>query len=637
MKRLSYILSLFFLVPVWAEVEKMPDLKDSRDGSVYKTVQIGDQRWMAENMRLRTKGSFCYENKEYNCDRFGRLYQWAAAMKLSDYYNSLTIEKLGNRTRGLCPDGWHLPTGRDWSKLRLYVGKKGKSDGVGVSLRSKDHWEVERTMPFASDEFGFNAVPSGERYYGGEYMDMFRSAAYWSSTEYDAGGAYFWRISYDSRTIEKILDSKENGFAIRCVDDSLYAIKEPPPPPPKVEAKVVKVQGRNLQTIHIGEQVWMKNNLDVKVLGSFCYEDKEENCEKYGRLYTWTAAVKLADKFMTATARDSISKVKPKGICPNGWHIPTALDFKRLDAYLKDIDEAVSVGTNLRSRTDWDESESALLGQDGFGFAAFAYGSRDTSGAYSGIRKVAKFWTGSEGDSLRGIAMRLSYDVDELLQDSSFKGEAYSIRCMMDPPDDDELYDSTAIFDKRDENRYRTVTIGDNVWMAENLRFAAKGSFCYEDKDNRCKNYGRLYPWHVAMGLPANYVEESMSGQVKDVHQGVCPDGWHIPKNEEWQALEKKVAELYKGQIGSVLKNKEGWNNGGAPITAESGFNILPAGNRFAEGEYTELGSSAYFWVAQGGDGMGAVYWNIINAKNSFSQAEDFDGMSFSVRCVKNK
>lgn len=381
----------------------------------------------------------------------------------------------------------------------------------------------------------------------------------------------------------------------------------------------------------------MKNNLDVKVPGSFCYEDKEENCEKYGRLYTWTAAVKLADKFMAATARDSISKVKPKGICPNGWHIPTSLDFKRLDAYLKDIDEAVSVGTNLRSRTDWDESESALLGQDGFGFAAFAYGSRDTSGAYSGIRKVAKFWTGSEGDSLRGIAMRLSYDADELLQDSSFKGEAYSIRCMMDPPDDDELYDSTAIFDKRDENRYRTVTIGDDVWMAENLRFAAKGSFCYEDKDNRCKNYGRLYPWHVAMGLPANYIDESMSGQVKDVHQGVCPEGWHIPKNEEWQALEKKVAELYKGQIGSVLKNKEGWNNGGASITAESGFNILPAGNRFAEGEYTELGSSAYFWVAQGGDGMGAVYWNIINAKNSFSQAEEFDGMSFSVRCVKNR
>lgn len=628
----------FASTSVFAEIEQMADLKDTRDKSVYKTVQIGDQRWMAENLRFKVKkGSYCYENKEYNCDRYGRLYDWATAMKMTDHYNRITIGKNANKIQGLCPDGWHLPTNKDWKKLKFFVGKKGKSDGVGVSLRSQDQWEVERSLPLASDEFGFNAVPSGERYYGGEYMDLNRSAIYWSSTEYDAGGAYFWRLSYDSRSIDRIFESKENGASIRCVEDSLYAIKDPPPPPPKVVAKVVEVQGRKMQTIHIGEQVWMKNNVDVKVPGSFCYEDKQENCDKYGRLYTWTAAVKLADKFQTAVARDSISKRRPKGICPNGWHIPTMLDFKRLDAYLKDIDDAVGVGTNLRSRTDWNESENALLGQDGFGFTGEANGMRDAAGQYSGMRSMVGFWSGTEADSLSSLAWKLSYDDDEFIQDTTVKGAAYSIRCIMDPPDDDELYDSTAIFDSRDDNRYRTVAIGSDVWMAENLRFAAKGSFCYENKENRCRSYGRLYPWHVAMDLPANYVDESMSGGIKEEHQGLCPEGWHMPKTEEWQAMMKAIASLYKGGVGAALKNKEGWNEGGAPITAESGFNMLPSGSRFGEGEYSELGSSAYFWVAQGGDGMGAVYWNMINAKNDFSQAEDFDGMSFSVRCVKNK
>ena len=635
MKQFLQAMLLGLAATAWADIEKMPDLKDSRDSSTYRTVQIGDQRWMAENLRLRTKESFCYEDKEYNCDRFGRLYQWASAMKISEYYNSISASKLGNRIQGLCPSGWHIPTARDWSKLRYFVGKKGKSDGVGISLRAKEHWETERTLPGASDEFGFNALPSGERYYGGEYMDIFRSAAYWSSTEYDAGGAYFLRISYDSRSIEKLLDSKENAFAIRCVEDSLYAIKEPPPPPPKVETKVVKVQGKSLETIHIGDQVWMKNNMDTKVPGSFCYEDKDENCVKFGRLYTWTSVVKLDKKFRTAVARDSISKVKPRGICPNGWHVATLLDFKRLDAYLKDIDEAVSVGTNLRARADWDESESSLPGEDGFGFSAYAYGMRDTAGAYSGFKRLAKFWSGSEADSTRGIAVSLSYDRDELSVDSSFKGEAFSLRCIMNPPDDDELYDSTAIFDERDQNRYRTVSIGDDIWMAENLRFAAAGSFCYEDKENRCRNYGRLYPWHVAMEIPEGGSDDADAKKANENHRGICPDGWHIPGNAEWQALEKKATELYGDKAVSALKHRDGWNRGS--ITAESGFNILPSGNRFSDGEYSEIGTSAYFWAKEGGTGNGCAYWSLVNAGDELLQAEDFDGFAFSVRCVKDR
>lgn len=675
--RLFFAIPLILLSLSFGYVEKMPDFKDKRDGNIYKTVQIGDQRWMAENLRFKLKGSYCYENKEFYCDQYGRLYNWAMSRMLVDFYNNTSVKQLKKRVHDICPAGWHVPSNKEWKKMKYFVGKKGISDGVGISLKSTELWEKELRVPGGKDEFGFNALPAGERYFIGDYQDLNFSAQFWASNEYDASGAYFWRLTYDSRSFDRVYESKENGVSVRCVEDKLYAIKDPPSPVPKIVPKIVEIQGRKTKTVHIGEQVWMANNLDVKVPGSFCYEDKEENCEKYGRLYTWTAAVKLAEKFSREVARDSISKRKPKGICPNGWHVPTSLDFFRLDSYLKDIDDAVGVGTNLRSRTTWNESEEALMGENGFGFEGEALGVRaydkpkmncfkvvkniipgekkdmpaDTLYAdscitdslweptikYSGWGTLTGFWTGTETDPLSAEVRMLSYDEDDFILDTARKEEAFYLRCMMDPPDDDEIYDQNAIHDKRDDNKYKTVTVGGDTWMAENLRFAAPGSYCYEDKDIRCRSYGRLYPWTVAMRLPADYIDNSLSGGIMAEHQGVCPEGWHMPTNDEWIALGQNALNMRRGGIGSALKNKEFWARGGAPISAASGFNALPSGSRYNDGEFMELGSSTYYWTAVGGDGMGGVYWYLVNNKDDFTSAEDFDNASFSVRCVKNK
>lgn len=666
----------------FAYVEKMPDFKDKRDGRVYKTVQIGEQRWFAENLRFNVKGSFCYEDRNYNCEKYGRLYDWSMVMMVVDYYNRRSLSKLSEKYKSgkihdVCPVGWHVPSNKEWKIMRHFVGKKGISDGVALSLKSTDLWEKELRIPSGSDEFGFNALPGGERDFEGRYFDLGRSAVFWTSTEYANDGARIWWIYYDSRNIEGNYDTKETGASVRCVEDRLYEIKEPPSPVPTIKPKVVEVQGRKIETVHIGDQVWMANNLDVKVPGSYCYENKPENCEKYGRLYPWHVVVKLGEEFASKSGRDSISKVKPKGVCPNGWHVPTILDFHRLDSFLKDIDNSVGVGTNLKSRTGWAESEDALQGTNGFGFNAEPLGSisytkprmicetvvkqivppekkgmaADTvyadscvvdstwkpELAFNGFGSFTGFWSGTEADSVSAMVMSLSKDEDDFIRDTVRKDEAHYLRCIMDPPDVDEIYDSTSIFDVRDDNRYKTVTIGGDTWMAENLRFAAPGSFCYEDKDMRCKSYGRLYPWHVAMRLPADYVDNSMSGGITAEHQGICPEGWHMPTNDEWIALGQKALNMRRGGIGSALKSKEGWVRGGAPISAVSGFNALPAGSRFADGEYAELGTSAYFWAAQGGDGQGAVYWNIIHSKDDFASMEDFENFSFSVRCVKNK
>ena len=617
-----------------AHVLKMPDFKDKRDGRVYKTVQIGNQRWFAENLRFNVKGSWCYDNRDYNCETYGRLYDWAMAMRLVDYYNNHSIagidftKKDWKTYHDACPAGWRLPANKDWVTLKRYVGRVGKSDGVGLSLKSSELWEKELRVPAGSDEFGFNALPAGVRNEYTGFMDLRSSAQFWSSSEIDNVGAIYWSVMYDSRSFDKVYASKYDGASIRCIENKVYPFREPPPPPrPKVVPQVVTVQNKIVQTVHIGDQVWMVNNVNVKVPGSYCYDDREENCERFGRLYTW-AALKEA-----------------KGVCPNGWHVPTSLDFYRLNIYLKDIDDAVGVGTNLRAREGWLESDLALLGENGFGFTALATGVRDSvdsTAAYSGIGIFTGFWSASDGDSLRAIAWNLPNDNDDFVMDSSLKTRALPVRCLMNPPDIDEIYDSTSIYDKRDDNRYKTLAVGEDVWMAENLRFAAPGSYCYEDKDIRCRNYGRLYPWHVAMRLPEDFIENSLDsvsqGAVIAEHQGICPEGWHIPRKEEWMRLGQFAINKRKG-LAAALKSREGWAQGSLTKNNNaSGFNALAAGARFSsDGEFAELGSSAYFWAAEGGGGMGAAYWHVVSSKDDFNNEEDFDGNAYSLRCVKNK
>ena len=629
---------LFIAISVsesFAIVNYMPDLVDSRDKQVYKTVQIGEQRWMAENLRFKLKGSHCYKKNETVCKKLGRLYSWASSMMLNDYYNSAIAKDAVTMVHDICPKGWRVPTNKDWKKLKYYVTKLGYSDGAGLSLKSKDSWDQEYRLPAGSDEFGFNALPAGEMNYGGEFMDLGASTQFWSSNEYDAYGAYFWRITYDSRLFEKIYDAKDNSFSVRCVEDKYYKPIEPPPPPTIVKAEKVKVQNKEILTIHVGDQVWMAKNLDVDVPGSFCYEQKPENCKKHGRLYTWSAAMNLPEEYAGMSARDSVKRTH-RGLCPFGWHIPSIYDFERLNAYIKDIDEAVGVGTNLKARDVWPESDNSLPGENGFGFNVIPSGFMPASDVFAGMDSLTGFWSSAEKDSATAFFWSIHYDSDDLVRDSTNKVAAFPVRCLMDPPGVDEIYDSTALYDSRDENRYKTVDIGGKRWMAENLRFAAPGSFCYEDKDIRCRSYGRLYPWFVAMRLPADFITNPVDGMITVEHQGVCPAGWHVPSQKEWDDMVLAVSQIQKGSVASALKMREGWVRGGAPITESSGFNAIPAGVRLNGGEFMELGTSAYFWEASGGGDVGAAYWNLINSKDEVMRAEDFENMAISLRCVMN-
>jgi uncharacterized protein (TIGR02145 family) len=151
---------------------------------------------------------------------------------------------------------------------------------------------------------------------------------------------------------------------------------------------------------------------------------------------------------------------------------------------------------------------------------------------------------------------------------------------------------------------YKTVKIGNQTWMAENLDYAVEGSKCYNNQDSNCNTYGRLYNWATAMALPANCETTSCSSQISTKHRGICPSGWHIPSNAEWDQL-YRYADGTSGTsspygsptAGRYLKATSGWNEGGNGEDTH-GFAALPGGYGYSDGSFSDVGNIDYWWSA---------------------------------------
>jgi len=198
------------------------------DGNTYKIITIGNQVWMAENLRvkhyrngdpiknltnsmewitLREGGYSAYEYDESNANTYGYLYNWYAA----------------HDDRDIAPPGWHVPTDEDWKTLEKYLGisqneiDKIKYRGNDEGGKLKDRVEWNRVPPGTTNESGFSAIPGGIHKMGFYFIGS--DASFWSSTEYDVGSAWYRSLFQNYSTIYRNYDNKHYGFSIRLVRD----------------------------------------------------------------------------------------------------------------------------------------------------------------------------------------------------------------------------------------------------------------------------------------------------------------------------------------------------------------------------------------------------------------------------------
>jgi uncharacterized protein (TIGR02145 family) len=205
--------------------------------------------------------------------------------------------------------------------------------------------------------------------------------------------------------------------------------------------------------------------------------------------------------------------------------------------------------------------------------------------------------------------------------------------------------------DPRDKKIYKSVKIGSQTWMAENLSYSAEGSACYDSKPDNCAKYGRLYDWATAMVLPSSCNSSSCSGQVSAKHRGICPSGWHIPSNAEWNELYHYADGTLNGSTnlssncdsptaataGKHLKATSGWNQSGNGLDSY-GFSALPGGFGNSGSNFYVVGNYGKWWSSLEDYGYINYAYNRgmgYNYESAYCNYNDKSNL-YSVRCVKD-
>lgn len=175
--------------------------------------------------------------------------------------------------------------------------------------------------------------------------------------------------------------------------------------------------------------------------------------------------------------------------------------------------------------------------------------------------------------------------------------------------------ETSTFTDPRDGHTYKIVKIGNQWWFAENLNYKTDNSWAYNNDESLAKEYGRLYTWESA--------------------QTACPDGWHIPSNDEWDAMVDAIG----GETEAAIKLKStgsDWQDSNQAGQNTVGFNAFPAGYRDLDGSFKDMGQIAAFWTAtENGDLAWRRY--LIYSRGVISRGNDNKGFGYSVRCVKDQ
>lgn len=672
-------------------------LLDARDGQTYRTVKIGNQVWMAQNLNYAylqptsewDSSSFCYNDSIEYCEKYGRLYLWSAAMDSATHFGMrgegcgyASTYDADSTIRGVCPEGWHLPCSDEIEELFSSVGGRPVA---GSALKSTTDWD---SLGNGIDSFLFTALPAGYRYSNETFEGLGLNASFWTTSQTTPYISLNMGLFYDTDTAHVPNSNfKSKSYSVRCLKDSQKESGAELPgeilrEPCKTEAGdfcerdllVDERDGQTYKTVKIGHQWWMAENLNYAYMlstdsldsSSFCYNNSPEYCEKYGRLYPWAAAIDSAGTFSVGGKGCDLNttcvlRYPVRGLCPEGWHIPNENEWFVL---IKAMNGSYRAGKKLKSTDGWIENGNGI---DGFSFTVLPAGGRlglEKNYRYEG--EEALFWTSSRNSGGNPTGMTTRNYSNRITQESAIN-HAISIRCIKD--DESLLAESGSLWpmsyatpcktteeddceygtltDERDGQTYKTVKIGDQWWMAQNLNFAYlqptseldSSSFCYNGSSGNCEKYGRLYLWSAAMDSAGVYGEKGKGcgdGKVCSRPSGSVQGV--CPKG--WHLPDSTdwstlfAAVGGRSFSGKSLKSTSGWKRDSS--TNAFGFSVLPAGLKQTEDWYAYMDIYSYISSSMEQDSgwVRSAYFDYTRDGVSYQSVAKNNGAS--VRCLKD-
>ncbi|MDY6326071.1 MAG: FISUMP domain-containing protein [Bacteroidales bacterium] len=604
------------------------------DGEVYPVVLINGHCWTKENLRTATPNSMVYSTDMNPADEttYGRLYTYSEATSL-------------------CPEGWHLPTSVETASLTTY-------DAWG--LMSVDNWIVDGT-----DKSGFSAQPAGFYSYATQRFEGMRSTTGFLT---DTEGNVFV-INYYCCSANMEHTNSGNAYSVRCVKDASTApnvvIDEKSCP----EAQTVTdIESNVYATVKIGNQCWMRDNLRTTTspstktylvttnYGSYtgkqaCWYGNDSARyapQNYGLLYNWNAAVdtfkapQFGETSVNSDENNAVSVTftgHRRGICPEGWHVPSREEWNTLTN---------NVGNNLGT-------------YNAMGFSVVPVGYCSGSG-FRVADDEAFFWSSSQLSTRFSAWFKYLSSSPSLFMNSMYnKSNGFSVRCVKDNDaviDEKSCPEAKTVTDV-DNNAYATVKIGNQCWMRQNMRATkyADGTaidegwttassstpyyYNYTSSGIDLKDRGLLYNWSAATrNTPYNNVNV----------RGICPTGWHLPSDAEWDTLTTYVGSQSNytcdnntNNIAKALADTTGWNssNNNCEVGKDrsdnnkTGFSAVPAGD-CSGSSFNGAGAYANFWSSTQINSSHACYRALYYYLRSVDGNFTSKFYGYSVRCVKD-
>ncbi|MCX6272513.1 MAG: hypothetical protein NTU44_15110, partial [Bacteroidetes bacterium] len=491
-------------------------------GQTYSTVQIGLQCWMRENLNIGTmiNGSgnqsdnaviekYCYNNDPANCAVYGGLYQWDEMMQYAT----------DPGVRGICPEGWHLPTDAEWCSMTTFLDPSITCAGlswIGTNAGGKlkeagfSHWLSPNTG--ATNESGFTAYGSGRRSSTLGFIELNSSANFWTSSWNSGTFSFHRRLTRSQAAIWRYDEYLSYGMSVRCVKDTCFLLP--------------------------GQSDAGQDQIDLQAYTTIL----TANDPPAGEQAYWSIASGSGGSFEDINSPVSAFTGYPGQIYKLVWTV---------------INSCFLISTDTLTI-----SFATVSGQPCPGLSTFNFGGQS----------------------------------------------------------------------------YNTLLVGYQCWMKENLNFGTfiQGSenqtdngfiekYCYNNDTSLCAVFGGLYQW-----------DEMMQYGTVPYCQGICPPGFHLPADHEWNTL---INYLGGEQLAGGKLKETGlshWNPPNTGASNVSAFTALGAGNRTEDGNFEDILNQAGFWSSA-----------LVNTDSSWYQSLSFNFLNISkktknrktglsVRCVKN-
>jgi uncharacterized protein (TIGR02145 family) len=586
-------------------------LKDF-DGNVYNAVTIGPQTWMAENLKVshyrngeiipmisiasswigNSAGAYCYYNNDVTTvSKYGYLYNWFGATD----------------NRKICPLGWHLPTDNEWEFLINYLGGESVAGGK-MKAKGITDWTSPNTG--ADNTSGFNASPSGYRSNSnGSFLSGKSNAYFWSSNEYSlsptsANTSYLY---YLNMYASKSSLPKGSGASIRCVKDTTPALS--------TTLVVVPTQ----TTANTGGAVTTDGGIPVKARGVVWSTNPNPTLANSKTIDSLTAS-------NTYTSQIS-------GLTPNTTYYLRAYATNNLGTgYGNEIKFVTTTWPTLTTNAPSTATQNSVV-----------CGGNISSNGGSTVLQRGVCWStspnptitsnttkdgtgnGSFTSKITGLVTSTTYYVRAYATND--KGTSYgneiSFTTLEPTGTTGYVYDS-------ESNYYYTIVIGNQKWMASNLKSTkyTDGSTILGSETYLDATYGRKYTWAAAM-----------NGKTTELAQGACPDYWHIPSANDYNILITNLGGTTVAGGKLRVTGVSYWSSPNTTASNSSGFNGYGGGySDTLGGAINKMGELGLYWSSTSNKDTtsNAFNLNLFYDNANASVTSGLKSKLTTIRCIKD-